>query len=172
MTYVKDTLEKVVAPAEYLLHNAPVRAQIDKYSYIDERGNRIVSWDFAKYVNHSCRPNSMSTGYGFELALVDIQAGEQLTDEYGIFNLDMEMDCACGEPSCRGKIRPTDFEQYRDDWDARIRPAFAKLYSVDQPLIGFVEPQVREKLDGFFNNSEPYVSVYALRYKGALTGAK
>lgn len=165
ITYVKDTLEKVVTPTEYLVHNPAVRTEIDKYSYIDDEGNRIVSWDFAKYVNHSCRPNSMSTGYGFEIALVDILPGEQLTDEYGIFNLDADMDCACGEQGCRGRIKSTDFETYRESWDQHIRPAFARLFDVEQPLMGFVDEKTRAKLDGYFSDFEAYISVYALRFK-------
>ena len=88
IVYVKDSLELIVSPTDYLMHSEAMKDVIEKYSYIDEKGNRIISWDFAKYVNHCCNCNTISTGYGFEMAIRDIQKGEQITDEYGIFNLD------------------------------------------------------------------------------------
>ncbi len=167
ITYVKDTLEVIVSPADYTRHNDAVRAAVDKYSYIDEHGNRIVSWDFAKYVNHSCDANTMSTGYGFEVALRDIAPGEQITDEYGIFNLEEEMQLYCGCHNCRGHIRPDDFDRYYEDWDARIRKALPSLQNVDQPLMPFVDDETRARLDQYLANPESYRSVYALRFREA-----
>src|SRR5690606_207308 len=91
IVYVKDSLELEISPTDYLIHSEETKEVIDKYSYIDERGYRIISCDFAKYVNHCCNCNTISTGYGFEIAIRDIKPGEQITDEYGIFNLDSEM---------------------------------------------------------------------------------
>ncbi|HMN90955.1 MAG TPA: SET domain-containing protein-lysine N-methyltransferase, partial [Saprospiraceae bacterium] len=51
ITYVKDSLELEVSPEAYRLHPPAMQAVIEKYSYIDERGYRIISWDFAKYIN-------------------------------------------------------------------------------------------------------------------------
>ena len=167
ITYVKDTLEVVVSPTDYLMHDEAVRASIDKYSYVDEHGNRIVSWDFAKYVNHCCNCNTISTGYGFEIAIRDIAPGEQITDEYGIFNLEEEMTLVCGYPDCRGCIRPEDFDHYYREWDAKIQRAFPKLFTVDQPLMAFVDAETRAGVDKYFAEPQSYRSVYALRFQGA-----
>ena len=48
IAYVKDSLELVVSPTDYLLHCEEVKEAIEKYSYIDQSGNRVISWDFAK----------------------------------------------------------------------------------------------------------------------------
>ena len=48
IVYVKDSLELVLTPTDYLLHGSAMREVIEKYSYMDEHGNRIISWDFAK----------------------------------------------------------------------------------------------------------------------------
>ena len=106
IVYVKDSLELIVSPTDYLMHSEAMKDVIEKYSYIDEKGNRIISWDFAKYVNHCCNCNTISTGYGFEMAIRDIQKGEQITDEYGIFNLEKEMVLVCGQENCRKKTPP------------------------------------------------------------------
>lgn len=165
IVYVKDSLELVVSPTDYLVHNKEMQDVIEKYSYIDEQGNRIISWDFAKYVNHCCNCNTISTGYGFEIAIRDIEAGEQITDEYGIFNLEYEMTLVCGEHCCRKVIKPSDFEQYYQDWDLKIKKSIAKLFEVQQPLVPFIDADSKTALDAFFVNPEMYKSVYSLRYQ-------
>jgi hypothetical protein len=165
IVYVKDSLELVVSPTDYLLHNAEMQEVIEKYSYIDEQGNRIISWDFAKYVNHCCNCNTISTGYGFEIAIRDIAAGEQITDEYGIFNLEKEMSLVCGVSGCRKTIRPDDFDRYYQQWDEKIKKSISLLFSVEQPLMPFIDEETRHELDGFFAKPEQYKSVYALRHK-------
>jgi hypothetical protein len=165
IVYVKDSLELQISPTDYLLHEQEMREVIDKYSYIDPKGNRIVSWDFAKYVNHCCNCNTISTGYGFEMAIRDIEKGEQITDEYGIFNIEQEMTLVCGNDNCRKIIRPDDFETYYQDWDQKIRASMPKLFEVEQPLLPFVDAEIRTELDAFLLNPELYKSVYALKYR-------
>jgi hypothetical protein len=165
ITYVKDSLELVISPTNYLMHSEEMQDTIEKYSYRDEAGNQIVSWDFAKYVNHCCNCNTISTGYGFEIAIRDIQAGEQITDEYGIFNLEYEMVLVCGEFGCRKTIRPDDFDQYYQDWDEKIKGSIVNLFQVEQPLLPLVDAKTRSDLDEFFAHPEKYKSVYSLRYK-------
>ena len=166
ITYVKDSLELEISPTDYLMHNQAMQDTIEKFSYIDERGYHIVSWDFAKYVNHCCNCNSISTGYGFEIAIRDILPGEQITDEYGVFNLKEEMVLVCGEKNCRKVVKPNDFDDYYKEWDVKIKKSIAKLFEVEQPLIPFIEPETRSELDAFFTHPENYKSVYSLRFKG------
>lgn len=165
IVYVKDSLEHVISPVDYLMHSEEMRNVIDKYSYRDEKGNHILSWDFAKYVNHCCNCNTMSTGYGFEIALRDIINGEQITDEYGIFNIEKEITLICGEAGCRKVVNPDDFENYYRDWDEKIKVSITKLYDVEQPLMFLIDKDVRNELDAFFHNSEKYKSVYSLKLK-------
>jgi hypothetical protein len=165
ITYIKDSLEIEISPEAYNTHPLVMQQAIEKYSYIDERGYRIVSWDIAKYVNHCCQSNTISTGYGFEFALRDIQAGEQITDEYGIFNLQYEMEVFCGNPNCRKVIRPDDFERYYKQWDSVILKSLPKLHQVSQPLLPMMDPELRVELDAFFRDENQYKSVYSLRSK-------
>lgn len=166
ITYIKDSLEIVISPTDYLLHSEVMKEVIEKYSYIDQDGNRVISWDFAKYVNHCCNCNTISTGYGFEIAIRDIKKGEQITDEYGIFNLTTEMKVSCGMGHCRKTIKPDDFENHYKEWDEKIQQSISKLFGVEQPLMPFIEDETRKELDQFFQNPEDYKSVYALKYRG------
>lgn len=165
IVYVKDSLELNISPTDYLMHTEEMKEVIEKYSYIDENGNRIISWDFAKYVNHCCNCNSISTGYGFEIAIRDIKKGEQITDEYGIFNLERPMHLVCGGANCRKEIKPTDFEDYYQEWDLKIKKSIIKLFDVEQPLMPFLEKTTRKELDELFYDPEKYRSVYALKFK-------
>lgn len=167
IVYVKDSLELVISAKDYLTHSKAVQEMIDKYSYIDQYGDRIVSWDFAKYVNHCCNCNTMSTGYGFEIAIRDIKRGEQITDEYGIFNLDQDMRLVCSEPHCRKVIGPNDFDRYYKDWDKKILKSINKLPGLDQPLMPFIDDQTRDELDAYFKNPKTYKSIYNLKLKSA-----
>ncbi|MFN7117768.1 MAG: SET domain-containing protein [Saprospiraceae bacterium] len=171
ITYIKDSLEMEVSPTAYLLHPPAMQEVIEKYSYIDERGYRIVSWDFAKYINHCCNCNSMSTGYGFEIAIRDIQAGEEITDEYGIFNLTESMELICNKGLCRKMLRPEDFDNLYPEWDKKLQLALANFQAVEQPLADFIDEPTRKALYAYFKDATQYRSVYALKYHKASNGA-
>ena len=164
IVYVKDSLELVISPTDFLLHSEDMKEVIEKFSYIDETGNRIISWDFAKYVNHCCNCNTISTGYGFELAIRDITKGEQITDEYGIFNLEKEMTLVCGEENCRKIIKPEDFDSLYKEWDKKIKKSIIKLFEVEQPLMPLIDNDTRSDLDELYKNPEKYKSVYSLKH--------
>ncbi len=170
ITYVKDSLELEVSPAEYLLHPPAMQDVIEKYSYIDERGYRIISWDFAKYINHCCNCNSMSTGYGFEIAIRDIHPGEQITDEYGIFNLTESMELVCHNGNCRKTLKPEDFDNYYPEWDKKLKKSLDNFHEIEQPLVKFVDEPTMKALNAYFADASKYRSVYALRYKAESNG--
>jgi SET domain-containing protein len=67
-----------------------------------------VPWNTARLINHSCAPNCEAWIEGrriFIHALRDINAGEELTFDYG-FDVDCYEDhpCRCGKPECIGYI--------------------------------------------------------------------
>lgn len=46
-----------------------------------------MCWDWGRYMNHSCAPNTLGLGPYADVAVRDIHPGEQLTCEYGMLNL-------------------------------------------------------------------------------------
>lgn len=160
ITYVKDSLEHEITPEAYSQHTEQMQEQIEKYSYIDERGVRIVSWDFAKYVNHCCNCNTMSTGYGFEIAIRDIHPGEEITDEYGIFNMSKAMMLECKRPGCRGMVSAEDLDRMYPVWDKQLVGALQFFNQVEQPLDKFLDDQTTLALQGYLNGEKEYRSVY------------
>lgn len=139
VVYVLDALELVLSPGDGRLGSPLYRDIIDRYSYIQADGSRVLSWDAARLVNHSCAANSLSTGYGFEIAIRDIEAGEQLTDDYGLLNIEHAMRCACGAPRCRGLIAAREFDHLVAQWDRAVKPALSRFNDIEQPLLPWLD---------------------------------
>lgn len=165
ITYVKDPLEIEINEAHFESLPGYMQEHVEKYSYIDENGTRIISWDFAKYVNHCCNCNTMSTGYGFEIAIRDIFPGEEITDEYGLFNLTEEMGLYCDKPGCRKILKPEDFDAYGHLWDEKVKPALQLLPSTAQPLWSFIDRRVQQDVELLEQQPESYRSVLMLKYE-------
>lgn len=165
ITYVKDEMELLFTPKRFEQLRPVLQDQVEKYSYRDAKGTMIVSWDIARYVNHSCTPNTMSTGWGFEIALRDIHPGDQVTDEYGLFNMDYDFPLSCGEPECRGMIYTDDIDTYGDRWDGQVRSAVADFPLVEQPLLEFLDRRTLDSLMRYVNTNRGYRSVKLLKLK-------
>ena len=67
-----------------------------------------VAWNPARFLNHSCVPNSEAIceeGQVWIVALRDIEAGEEITFNYGYDLIDYEEHpCQCGQKECVGFI--------------------------------------------------------------------
>ncbi len=77
-----------------------------------------VSWNPARFLNHSCAPNceaELVEGQIWIVALRDIQAGEELVFNYGYDLEDFrEHPCKCGAAGCVGFIVAEElFEEVR-----------------------------------------------------------
>jgi len=157
--YAKDAMEIIVREEDLLYRDKKYREHIEKYSYTEADGSKVLSWDLAKYVNHACDSNTLSTGYGFEIAVRDIAKGEQVTDDYGMLNIEQVMSCECGSRHCRKMIGINDYFHFREDWDRKVRAALSCLHSVQQPLLMYLGGETRALLDGYLNGTDNYRSV-------------
>ena len=64
------------------------------------------------FLNHSCEPNVGFAGNVVLVAMRQIEAGEELTTDYALFDTSPDtMVCRCGSPSCRRTIRGTDWRR-------------------------------------------------------------
>ncbi len=159
VVYVKDALDIEFAPGDPMIHHPAYAHTVEKYTYIEPDGMRVLSWDHAKYVNHCCEPSTLTTGYGFEIALRDLKPGEELTDDYAIFNSAMPMACMCGAPGCRGMVRSEDFDGMVESWDLRIRSAIASYGEVPQLLESLIPLGTMRRLRKYLRTGEGFRSV-------------
>jgi len=138
IVWVLDELDQRFLPQRVRALPSGYARLLDRYAYQNARGEYVLCWDLARWVNHSCDANVLSTGWEIDVAVRDIAAGEEITNDYGCLNLERSFRCACGHASCRGRIDPEDFDRLADRWDAQVREAFRSVTSVAQPLWHFV----------------------------------
>ena len=138
ITWVRCDLDKAFSPRELAEMGPEYQAILEKYCFRDARGDHILCWDLARFINHSCDATCLSPGYNFEVAVRDLEPGQELTDDYGTLNLDTAFQCLCGSKKCRGTVAPEDVMNQADGWDDRVRAVFPNLGQVDQPLWAFV----------------------------------
>ena len=148
---------------------ALLKANTLRYSYLTGTGDRVLCWDHGRFVNHSCAAVCLSPGFDFEIAVRDIAAGEELTDDYGTLNPEEPFDCLCGTPQCRGKVLPDDPIRLAEGWDALIGAAFPAIGRVDQPLWELVREsdEVLRVLRGELELPSVLTHYYAQNVSGA-----
>lgn len=160
--YQTDALDLRLAPNDPRLTDPALAEHIECYSYLDPDGTRVVCWDTAKYVNHACTPNTLTTGYGFQVALRDLEPGEEITDDYGIYTDDFG-PLICNEPTCRGHIHACDFLKLVPAWDAALRPVLKRFFDVEQPLMHLIDADALADLHRFAKTGRGYRSVARAR---------
>src|SRR5947209_4593130 len=108
ITWALDNLDRTFSPDEIKKMDATYQSILEKYCYRDANGDWILCWDISRFVNHSFNSNCITTPYNFELAVRDIQPGEELTDDYGYLNVEEPFDCLPEAGSKRTRVMPDD----------------------------------------------------------------
>ncbi|MCC7265531.1 MAG: SET domain-containing protein [Candidatus Latescibacteria bacterium] len=142
LTWVLCQLDQIYTPEQVETLPAPYRRIMDTYAYINADGTWVLCWDWGRYMNHSCAPNTLGLGAYADVAVRDIQPGEQITCEYGMLNLTEGMPCHCGAPGCRGRVEGDDVLRCGEAWDAVVAQTAPLVALVAQPLRGFMQDPV------------------------------
>ncbi len=119
---------EVLTPEEVETLSPDERFRFLRYSYDLDFGKMIgtFEWEHAQHIsnfmNHSCEPNMMYGDNNTIIAMRDIEAGEELTIDYGTFivNIDQDFICSCGSDHCRKIIR-------KDDWNS-LAPVYGEHF--------------------------------------------
>lgn len=144
ITWVFDQLDREFTPNQ-INQLAPMYKEIlSKYCFRNSKGNNVLCWDNARYVNHSFHSNCLTTPYDFEIAIRDIQPGEELTDDYGYLNID-EPFRGKEEGTRRKIVYPNDLVKYHKVWDKQLIKAMKQLTKVEQPLQSLLTQELWEK---------------------------
>lgn len=146
ITWAIDKLDRKFTPKEVRSMDPLYQEVLDKFTYRNAEGNYILCWDNARFVNHSSHSNCMTTAYEFEIAIRDIAAGEELTDDYGYLNLEAPFKVIPEPGSNRHIIYPDDLLHYYPQWDEQLLKSFPHIVEVSQPLFQLLEPSLREKV--------------------------
>ncbi|KAA9339702.1 SET domain-containing protein [Hymenobacter busanensis] len=161
-----DAFDQVFSPAQVGALDQLHKDILNKYSYRDAAGNLVLCWDNARFVNHSFNSSLVSTAYNFELAVRDIQPGEELTDDYGYLNVWEPFDALTEPGSPRTRVLPNDLLHFHAAWDAQLIEAFRHFHHVAQPLVGLIEPAYAAKVQAVAAGQAPMDSIVNCYYHG------
>ena len=145
ITWVLDKFDREFTPKDYEKLDDIYKELLETYAYKNNLGNLVLCWDNARFVNHSFNSNCLTTAYNFEIAIRDIQIGEQLTDDYGYLNIDKPFR-GIDEGTKRKIVYPDDLLKYHHSWDKKLASALKLLSKVEQPLQQLITNELWEKL--------------------------
>lgn len=137
ITWVQDDLDQIYTPERVAKVNPMMQDYLETYCFTNNKGEKVLCWDNAKFVNHSFNSSCMSTAYDFEIAIRDIHPGEQLTDDYGYLNVS-EPFKAEDEGTERKIVYPNDILVYHESWDKSVLDNLDNISAVAQPLKKFI----------------------------------
>lgn len=156
--YVTDPLEIFIPPDSPLLEHPTMGPIIAKFAIVEADGRRMISWDIAKHVNHCCHPNTLTTGFGFEIAIQDIHQNEEITDEYGMFNYSPGMRLVCHYSDCRQCLRSDDLARFYPQWDEIAKDAMSLIQQRPQPLFSFMDEETYNALCYYLQTGKGFKS--------------
>lgn len=171
ITWALDKLDRSFTPDQVRAMDELYQQVLDKYTYRNALGNHILCWDNARFVNHSSRSNCITTAYEFEIAIRDIEAGEELTDDYGYLNLEEPFEVISEPGSNRTVVYPDDLLRYYPEWDDALLQSFPHLLKVEQPLFQLLEKNLQEKVKDIASGRRKMDSILHCYYqKGVVSG--
>ncbi|RYE25716.1 MAG: SET domain-containing protein-lysine N-methyltransferase [Sphingobacteriales bacterium] len=167
ITWIADELDQVFSVERLKKMPFELRTIIDKYSYRDSNGEFILCWDHARFINHSFSANCITTAYNFDMAVRDIQPGEELTNDYGYLNMSRPLHFAPEEGNSRQSVTPDDLLHFHAEWDAKLINAFRYFNGVEQPLAKFIEEKHTERVRDVSAGRQPMDSILNCYYTKA-----
>ncbi|WP_347374923.1 SET domain-containing protein [Aequorivita sp. Q41] len=164
ITWALDDLDREFTPAKLSKMNPLYQNILETYCYRNHKGNYVLCWDYGRFVNHSFKSNCISTAYDFEIAIRDIQAGEELTDDYGYLNVS-EPFVGIDEGTERKTVYPDDLLHFHPLWDQQLHDNFSKIFAVNQPLKDLLSPKLWEDLTMISQGKKKALSILENYYK-------
>ncbi len=167
ITWVQDELDQIYTPNQVGKMKKSSQQIINKYTFRNNKGNFVLCWDLAKYVNHSFKSNCISTAYDFEIAVRDILPGEELTDDYGYLNITEAFE-AKDEGTVRNTVYPDDLLYFHKEWDANLEDALAHFNKVKQPMKDLISAEIQNKLKSILEGNKKMDSILNLYFRNGL----
>jgi len=158
ITWALDKLDREFTPIEIQSLDSIYQDILDFYTFRNNNGNFVLCWDNGRYVNHSFNSNCLSTAYDFEIAIRDIQPGEQLTDDYGYLNIPAPFR-GIDEGTKRKVVYPNDLVKYHKVWDKKIEKAFPLIIKVNQPLRKLIPEETWKEIEVIAEGKKQMMSI-------------
>lgn len=163
ITWILDELDREFTPEQFNNFDPPYQEILDTYCFRNNKGNLVLCWDHARYVNHSFNANCLSTAYDFEIAIRDIHPGEQLTDDYGYLNINRPFR-GIEEGTKRKTVYPDDLLRYHKVWDKKVIAAFPFINKVKQPLGHMLSEDEKSRITRIIAGKDELTSILTCYY--------
>jgi uncharacterized protein len=156
--------ENYISKETFAALDDEAKEKLYKFGVEDESGNWVMT---DGDVNHSCDANILSlfvNGIYCDIAVQDIQKGEEITIDYGILysSFPWSMKCLCGCANCRGTVGsgiPVENGVQRF-WNSRIGDAAKFIFDVPQPLFSHEEKKALELAFAIKSKKRPEIFAY------------
>ncbi len=165
ITWALDDLDREFTPAKLKKMNPLYQNILETYCYRNNKGNFVLCWDYGRYVNHSFKSNCLSTAYDFEIAIRDIEPGEELTDDYGYLNVS-EPFRGIDEGTRRKTVYPDDLLNFHENWDKALIKNFKKIIKVEQPLKSLIAPKLWNDINAIAEGKKEMKSIKENHFQG------
>lgn len=147
IVWTLDQLDRIITREEASRITGANWVNLDKYTFNNRNGDYVFCWDLTRYVNHSFEPNSMLTSMDFEVAIKDIEIGDEITNDYGTLNCPEVFECSKGPHKDRKSVKPDDLVTYHTEWDKLVASAMKHFHQVKQPLMEFLSSDTKQMVD-------------------------
>lgn len=164
ITWVQDELDHVYKPEDIAKISPMMQEYLETYCFTNNKGEKVLCWDNAKFVNHSFNSSCMSTAYDFEIAVRDIHPGEQLTDDYGYLNVSEPFE-AEDEGTERKIVYPDDILNYHEQWDKQVINNLQNINMAVQPLRKFIPEATWKEFSRVIRGQAPLKSIKTCYYE-------
>ncbi len=164
ITWVLDKLDREFSPLEFQSMEPIYQNILDTYTFRNNNGNFVLCWDNGRFVNHSFNSNCLTTAYDFEIAIRDIQPGEQLTDDYGYLNIAQPFR-GINEGTRRKTVYPDDLLKYYKVWDKKLIKVFDKIPNLNQALRTLITEELWSEIENVTNKTVDMQSILKNYYK-------
>jgi hypothetical protein len=158
ITWVQDKLDREFSFQQVKSLGENYSDLLDRYCFRNQHGEWVLCWDHARFVNHSFRANCLTTAYNFEIAIRDIAAGEELTDDYGYLNISDPFE-AMDEGTDRKIVYPDDLTRYHRIWDEQLQKTWKHIPGVNQPLQRMIDEDLWARIEQIAAGSEEMASI-------------
>ena len=163
VVWVQDKFDQEFTPEQVAVMEPIYKELISKYTFRNQVGNHILCWDFGRFVNHSFNSNCLTTGYEFEIAIRDIEPGEELTDDYGYLNITANFEVR-SETAGRKTFYPDDLLRYHKLWDSILMESIPFITHVNQPLESLISKETWKEIHEIISGTREMKSILANYY--------
>ena len=166
--YIQNSVGTSISLVKFYCCEEDMQQKIRKCSYSTSDGYRKINFDFGDYFQKAEHSNILDTNWGFEIAVENIQIGEEITRPISILDYTNDRDESLGFNGYFGQFNHTDFQRKDGDIQQKMRNALLIYPHLVQPLAEFLKTDIARKvmqLQDNWNAFKPVVPVPVLQLK-------